>query len=304
MSISATKYEKLEKVGEGAYGIVYKAKDRQTGELVALKRIRLDADEEGVPCTAIREISLLKELRHDNIVRLVDVVHSERKLTLVFEYLEQDLKKFMDMNAGGGLDAATVQHFLRQLLQGVDYCHQRCVLHRDLKPHNLLISRDKVLKLADFGLGRAFGIPVKKFTHEVVTLWYRSPDVLLGSTNYGTPVDIWSVGCIFAEMALGRPLFAGKQDADQLIKVFQFLGTPDRSTWPSMNENANANNMLTREEFLTNYAPQCDAAFASAEFAKLGPEGCDLLRRMLQYEPSHRITAAEALTHPYFAQTF
>ena len=201
---SNTKYDKLEKIGEGAYGVVYKAKDKQSGELVALKRIRLDADEEGVPCTAIREISLLKELRHDNIVRLIDVVHSERKLTLVFEYLEMDLKKFMDVN-NHDLDAATVQHFLRQLLLGIDYCHQRCVLHRDLKPHNLLISRDKSLKLADFGLGRAFGIPVKKFTHEAVTLWYRSPDVIVGSTNYGLPVDMWSVGCIFAEMASWSP---------------------------------------------------------------------------------------------------
>jgi cyclin-dependent kinase len=168
----------------------------------------------------------------------------------------------------------------------------------------LLISRDKALKLADFGLGRAFGIPVKKFTHEVVTLWYRSPDVLLGSTNYGTPVDIWSVGCIFAEMALGRPLFAGKNDADQLVKIFQFLGTPDRSSWPTMNDNANASTMLTRDEFLTNYAPQCDALFQTPEYAKLGPQGCDLLKRMLRYEPSHRITAAEALQHPYFAERF
>uniref|UniRef100_A0A0A9WUZ6 Cell division protein kinase 5 n=1 Tax=Lygus hesperus TaxID=30085 RepID=A0A0A9WUZ6_LYGHE len=115
---------------------------------------------------------------------------------------------------------------MRDLLKGVGYCHQRSVLHRDLKPQNLLISREKVLKLADFGLGRAFGIPVKKFTHEVVTLWYRSPDVLLGSTQYGTPVDIWSVGCIFAEMATGLPLFAGKNDADQLLQIFKFLGTP------------------------------------------------------------------------------
>lgn len=298
-----SKYEKLERIGEGAYGVVYKAKDKQTGDLVALKRIRLDSDEEGVPCTAIREISLLKELRHDNIVRLLDVVHSDRKLTLVFEYLEQDLKKFMDQ-CGNDLEPKLVQHFLRQLLLGIEYCHQRSVLHRDLKPHNLLISKDKDLKLADFGLGRAFGIPVRKYTHEVVTLWYRSPDVLLGNTSYGTPVDIWSVGCIFGEMAVGAPLFAGKNDADQLMKVFQFLGTPNRELWPSMNTYPNSGNMLSRQEFLTDYAPLCETKFRSPEYAKIGPTGCDLLRRMLHYEPSQRITATEALKHPYFSERF
>lgn len=298
-----SKYEKLDRIGEGAYGIVYKAKDTQTGDVVALKRICLDSDEEGVPCTAIREISLLKELRHVNIVRLLDVVHSERKLTLVFEYLDQDLKKYRDLHEND-LDAKTVQHFLRQLLTGIEYCHARSVLHRDLKPHNLLVSRDKDLKLADFGLGRAFGIPVRKYTHEVVTLWYRSPDVLLGNTNYGTPVDIWSVGCIFGEMAIGAPLFSGKNDADQLLKVFQFLGTPNRDLWPSMHAYPNSGNMLSRQEFLTDYAPLCEAKFRSQEYSKLGPQGTDLLRKMLHYEPSQRITASDALRHPYFSDYF
>ncbi|RNC58583.1 cell division protein kinase 2 [Trypanosoma cruzi] len=219
----STRYERQEKIGEGTYGVVYRARDTATGATVALKRIRLDTEEEGVPCTAIREISLLKELRHANIVKLLDVCHSESRLTLVFEYMELDLKKYMDQEEGN-LDAATIQDFMRDLLNGVRFCHDRNVLHRDLKPPNLLISREKSLKLADFGLGRAFGIPVKKFTHEVVTLWYRSPDVLLGSTQYGTPVDIWSVGCIFAEMVIGAPLFAGKNDADQLLRIFVFWG--------------------------------------------------------------------------------
>lgn len=295
------KYEKVAKIGEGTYGVVFQAKDNSTGELVALKRIRLDSEEEGVPCTAIREISLLKELHHPNIVRLLDVVHSDRKLTLVFEYLDLDLKKYMDEKEGN-LDAASVQHFLYQLLSGVQYCHSRSVLHRDLKPQNLLITREKQLKLADFGLGRAFGIPVKKYTHEVVTLWYRSPDVLLGSTNYGTPVDMWSVGCIFAEMALGAPLFAGKSDADQLLRIFHFLGTPSKDVWPSIHEYPNANNMLSMPEFLQNYPAECESLFeTNPKFLKLGKEGIALLRSMLQYEPQYRITAADALSHPYFS---
>ena len=197
------RYQKMEKIGEGTYGVVYKAKDRVTGEIVALKKIRLEAEDEGIPSTAIREISLLKELQHPNIVRLYDVVHTERKLTLVFEFLDQDLKKYLDV-CDSGLGLPIMKSFLYQLLTGVAYCHHHRVLHRDLKPPNLLINREGQLKLADFGLARAFGIPVRSYTHEVVTLWYRAPDVLLGSRKYSTPVDIWSVGCIFAEMANGR----------------------------------------------------------------------------------------------------
>lgn len=302
MSLNTSKYEKVDKLGEGTYGIVYKARDRATGDLVALKRIRLESEEEGVPCTAIREISLLKELRHQNIVRLIDVIHSEKKLTLVFEYLELDLKKYMDLH--GTMSASRIQSYLKQILLGIEYCHSRSVLHRDLKPQNLLITGD-TLKLADFGLGRAFGIPVKKYTHEVVTLWYRSPDVLLGSTNYGTQVDVWSVGCIFAEMVLGHPLFAGKNDADQLLRIFYFLGTPNRDIWPSMYHYPNSGNMLVKQEFLTNYLPQCRELFHEPPFStKLGPTGVELLRLMLQYEPGSRITASDALRHPYFQQVF
>ncbi|KAK6129673.1 hypothetical protein DH2020_036539 [Rehmannia glutinosa] len=196
-------YEKVEKIGEGTYGVVYKARDRVTNETIALKKIRLEQEDEGVPSTAIREISLLKEMQHGNIVRLQDVVHSEKRLYLVFEYLDLDLKKHMDSCPEFSQDPRLVKMFLYQILRGIAYCHSHRVLHRDLKPQNLLIDRrTNALKLADFGLARAFGIPVRTFTHEVVTLWYRAPEILLGSRHYSTPVDIWSVGCIFAEMEL------------------------------------------------------------------------------------------------------
>merc|ERR1712070_822288 len=224
--------QKIEKIGEGTYGVVYKAKNRLTGDLVALKKIRLEAEDEGIPSTAIREISILKELQHPNIVRLHDVIHTEKKLTLVFEYLDQDLKKFLD--SSDGFDTRTIKSSLYQLLRGVAFCHDRRVLHRDLKPQNLLINKDFELKLADFGLARAFGIPVRSYTHEVVTLWYRAPDVLMGSRKYSTPVDLWSVGCIFAEMVTGRPLFPGNNEADQLVRIFQILGNPTEETWPSL----------------------------------------------------------------------
>lgn len=296
----ASRYERQEKIGEGAYGVVYKARDTSTSATVALKRIRLDAEEEGVPCTAIREVSLLKELRHENIVKLLDVCHSGNRLTMVFEFLDLDLKKYLDRE-NGNLDAATVQRFMRDLLRGVAFCHRNNVLHRDLKPQNLLISREKTLKLGDFGLGRSFAIPVRKFTNEVVTLWYRAPDVLLGSMQYGPPVDLWSVGCIFAEMATGTPLFAGKNDADQLLRIFRFLGTPNNTVWPSINQYPNSTNMLSREELLQNFEPQWMRVQGTVPgFEKLGPSGLSLLESLLRYEPSRRISAAEALKHPYF----
>jgi len=286
------KYTKIDKLGEGTYGIVYKAKNKETGEVVALKRIRLESDDEGVPCTAIREISLLKELKHPNIVRLHDVIHTERKLTLVFEHLDQDLKQYLD-ECGGQLTKSTIKSFLFQLLRGIAFCHEHRVLHRDLKPQNLLISRKGELKLADFGLARAFGIPVRSYSHEVVTLWYRAPDVLMGSRKYSTPIDIWSAGCIFAEMATGIPLFPGITSQDQLLRIFQILGTPSSTTWSTITE---LPAYKERKEDFPMYSPQkLGLIVAGLDF-----DGIDLLDKMLQYDPNKRITASAALSCPYF----
>lgn len=183
------KYEKLEKIGEGTYGTVFKGKSKETQEIVALKRVRLDDDDEGVPSSALREICLLKELKHKNIVRLYDVLHSEKKLTLVFEHCDQDLKKYFD-SLNGEIDMDLVKSFMYQLLRGLGFCHSHNVLHRDLKPQNLLINENGELKLADFGLARAFGIPVRCYSAEVVTLWYRPPDVLFGAKLYTTSIDM------------------------------------------------------------------------------------------------------------------
>lgn len=228
------KYEKLEKVGEGTYGKVYKAKDKESGEVVALKKTRLEMDEEGVPPTALREVSLLQMLSQSlYVVRLLCVEHSLNKhgkplLYLVFEYLETDLKKFIDSHRKCAnprpLPPSLVQSFLYQLCKGVAHCHSHGVLHRDLKPQNLLVDKDRgILKIADLGLGRAFTVPLKSYTHEIVTLWYRAPEVLLGSTHYSTAVDIWSVGCIFAEMARRQALFPGDSEFQQLLHIFRSL---------------------------------------------------------------------------------
>jgi len=281
-------YEKLEKVGEGTYGIVYKARDA-AGDIYALKTIRLEAEDEGIPSTAIREISLLKELQHPNIVRLCDVIHTDHQLTLVFEFLDQDLKKLLDLSEGG-LNFAMTRSFLYQLLKGVAHCHAHRVLHRDLKPQNLLINRAGYLKLADFGLARAFGIPVRSYTHEVVTLWYRSPDVLMGSRKYSTPVDIWSVGCIFAEMVNGRPLFPGNGDQDQVLRIFKLLGTTNERVWPAVAE---------LPDWKTNF-PLFEAQPWSNIVPTLDANGVNLLSMMLQYNPNNRVSARNAMEHAYF----
>uniref|UniRef100_A0A8D3C8M5 cyclin-dependent kinase n=1 Tax=Scophthalmus maximus TaxID=52904 RepID=A0A8D3C8M5_SCOMX len=241
-------YIKLDKLGEGTYATVFKGRSKLTDNLVALKEIRLE-HEEGAPCTAIREVSLLKDLKHANIVTLHDIIHTDKCLTLVFEYLEKDLKQYMD-DCGSIMSVHNVKIFLFQLLRGLAYCHRRKVLHRDLKPQNLLINEKGELKLADFGLARAKSVPTKTYSNEVVTLWYRPPDVLLGSTEYSTPIDMWGVGCIFYEMITGRPLFPGSTVEDELHLIFRILGTPTEETWQGI---------TTSEEFKTYNFPQYNA---------------------------------------------
>uniref|UniRef100_A0A7N5JH28 Cyclin-dependent kinase 5 n=1 Tax=Ailuropoda melanoleuca TaxID=9646 RepID=A0A7N5JH28_AILME len=275
----------------GTYGTVFKAKNRETHEIVALKRVRLDDDDEGVPSSALREICLLKELKHKNIVRLHDVLHSDKKLTLVFEFCDQDLKKYFD-SCNGDLDPEIVKSFLFQLLKGLGFCHSRNVLHRDLKPQNLLINRNGELKLADFGLARAFGIPVRCYSAEVVTLWYRPPDVLFGAKLYSTSIDMWSAGCIFAELAnAGRPLFPGNDVDDQLKRIFRLLGTPTEEQWPAMTKlpDYKPYPMYPATTSLVNVVP------------KLNATGRDLLQHLLKCNPVQRISAEEALQHPYFS---
>ncbi|KAF0920474.1 hypothetical protein E2562_035374 [Oryza meyeriana var. granulata] len=240
------KYEKLEKVGEGTYGKVYKAQDRATGQLVALKKTRLEMDEEGIPPTALREISLLRLLSQSvYVVRLLSVEQANKNgkpvLYLVFEFLDTDLKKFVDAYRKGPnprpLPTNVIKNFLYQLCKGVAHCHSHGVLHRDLKPQNLLVDKEKgILKIADLGLGRAFTVPMKSYTHEIVTLWYRAPEVLLGSTHYSTGVDIWSVGCIFAEMVRRQALFPGDSELQQLLHIFRLLGTPTEEQWPGVTD--------------------------------------------------------------------
>jgi len=283
-------YTKLDKLGEGTYATVYKGKSRLTDTMVALKEIRLE-HEEGAPCTAIREVSLLKDLKHANIVTLHDIVHTDKSLTLVFEYLERDLKQYMD-DCGAILAMNNVKLFLYQMLRGLAYCHSRRVLHRDLKPQNLLINEKGELKLADFGLARAKSVPTKTYSNEVVTLWYRPPDVLLGSTEYSTPIDMWGVGCIFYEMASGRPLFPGSTVEDELHLIFKVLGSPTEDNWPG----------IARSEELASYKfPPYTGESLVVKAPRLDSDGIGLLSSFLLFQAKKRLPAREALKHNYFA---
>jgi len=214
-----------------------------------------------------------------NIVKLLDVIHTDKKLTLVFEFLDKDLKKEIDSLNSEGLDKSKVKSYLYQLLRGVHYIHKFKILHRDLKPQNLLLSNEGVMKIADFGLARGYGIPVKNYTNEVVTLWYRPPDVLLGSKIYLTTVDIWSIGCIFAEMVNGKPLFMGSSETDQLKKIFRIKGTPNANYYPEalkLPEWKEENFEQFPEDNLAKYVP------------KLESEGLDLLNAMLYMDPEKK----------------
>ncbi|TKX21129.1 cyclin-dependent kinase [Elsinoe australis] len=314
-------YVKMEKIGEGTYGVVYKARDltHPDQRIVALKKIRLEAEDEGVPSTAIREISLLKEMNDPNIVRLFNIVHADgHKLYLVFEYLDLDLKKYMEalpVSQGGrakplpegcmdgrnghmGLGEAMVKKFMSQLCTGIRYCHAHRILHRDLKPQNLLIDKEGNLKLADFGLARAFGVPLRTYTHEVVTLWYRAPEILLGGRQYSTGVDMWSAGCIFAEMATRKPLFPGDSEIDEIFKIFRILGTPDEQDWPGVTS------LPDFKPSFPKWKRNVEEDIITGDGARvLGEDGLDLLEALLVYDPAGRMSAKQACNHHYFSDS-
>jgi serine/threonine protein kinase len=287
------RYQRIEKngghCGEGTYGVVYKAKDKQTDQFVAMKRIRLEVEDEGIPSTTLREIAVLRQLRHPNIVELNDVIQSEGRLFLVFEFVDKDLKKYMEAHSGD-LSAETIKSYTHQLLAGLEYCHVRGVMHRDLKPQNILISKEGRLKIADFGLARAFVPPIRPFTHEVVTLWYRPPEILLGCKTYALPVDMWAVGTIMAEMSTKRPLFPGDSEIDEIFKIFRVLGTPNEDSWPGV---------TSLQDWNTSY-PVWPSLQLSRFVPNLDEEGCDLMEQLMAIDPRRRLSAIEAMKHPYF----
>ncbi|TRY68636.1 hypothetical protein TCAL_08885 [Tigriopus californicus] len=288
-------YEELSVIGNGAYGTVYRARDKSTDTIVALKKMRFTLTEDGVPMAILREISLLKQLEkfdHPNIVRLLDICHGQRReremsLYLVFEHVHQDLASYLEKCPSPGLGQDRIKDIIWQILCGVDFLHSHRIVHRDLKPQNLLVTRDGNVKLTDFGLARIYEF-YTLLTSVVVTLWYRSPEVLMG-LPYATPVDMWSCGCIFAELFLRKPLFPGQYEMDQLQKIYDKIGTPSEEDWPENAAVARSNFKVTGAQSWKDLVPEMDE------------QAQDLVQKMLTFDPSERITASEALLHPYFS---
>ena len=288
--MSLDDYTKNEKLGEGTYGVVYRAIENATGEIVAMKQMRLEQEEEGFPVTAIREIALLRNLNHPNILTVKEIICSRGSLTLVSEYLNYDLRRYMDL-IHGGVDPALLKSYAFQLLCGLCYLHSNRIMHRDMKPGNLLINRSGFLKICDFGLARMFSLHPRRYTKEVVTLWYRPPELLLGAIDYDISIDIWGAGCIIAEMVHGKVLFNGDSEIDQLFHIFRVKGTPDTLAWPD----------FTR---FPNFSPTFPT-FAPRNLGEVigtnDPLLIDLLDKLLQVNPEKRLSAKAALSHPYFA---
>ncbi|KAL8198451.1 UNVERIFIED_CONTAM: Cyclin-dependent kinase 11B [Gekko kuhli] len=293
---SVEEFQCLNRIEEGTYGVVYRAKDKKTDEIVALKRLKMEKEKEGFPITSLREINTILKAQHPNIVTVREIVVGSNmdKIYIVMNYVEHDLKSLMETMKQPFLPGE-VKTLMIQLLRGVKHLHDNWILHRDLKTSNLLLSHAGILKVGDFGLAREYGSPLKPYTPVVVTLWYRAPELLLGAKEYSTAIDMWSVGCIFGELLTQKPLFPGKSEIDQINKVFKDLGTPSEKIWPGYNELPAVKKMTFTEYPYNNLRKRFGAL--------LSDQGFDLMNKFLTYYPGKRINAEDGLKHEYFRET-
>lgn len=280
-------------VGSGTYGKVYKAVHVYTKELVALKKIRMEGERDGFPVTAVREIKLLQSLKHRNIVNLQEVMVEKNDCFMVFEYLAHDLTGLLN-HPSFKLEATHKKHLAKQLFEGLDYLHRRGVLHRDIKAANILVGKDGQLKIADFGLARFYAKRRQlDYTNRVITIWYRSPELLLGETQYGPAVDIWSAACVLVEIFTRHAIFPGDGgEISQLEKIYAILGTPNRTEWPGLVD-------MAWFELLRPSAKRPNV-FAEKYKERVTPAAYELLEAMFQYDPAKRPSASDVLEHPYF----
>nr|GLL32658.1 cyclin-dependent kinase G-2 isoform X1 [Ipomoea trifida] len=299
---SVDEFERLNKIDEGTYGVVYRAKDNKTGEIVALKKVKMEKEREGFPLTSLREINILLSFHHPSIVDVKEVVvgNSLDSIFMVMEYMEHDLKALME-SMKQPFSQSEVKCLMLQLLEGIKYLHDNWVLHRDLKTSNLLLNNRGELKICDFGLARQYGSPLKPYTQLVVTLWYRAPELLLGAKQYSTAIDMWSLGCIMAELLSKEPLFNGKSEIEQLDKIFKILGTPNETIWPGFSKLPGVKINFVKHQYnlLRKKFPATPFNFGTPV---LSDAGFDLLNRLLTYDPEKRITADEALNHEWFRE--
>ncbi|KAL5760110.1 hypothetical protein ACOSQ2_018948 [Xanthoceras sorbifolium] len=298
---SVDEFERLNKIDEGTYGVVYRARDKKTGEIVALKKVKMEKEREGFPLTALREINILLSFHHPSIVDVKEVVvgSSLDSIFMVMEYMEHDLKGLMEA-LKQPFSQSEVKCLMLQLLDGVKYLHDNWVLHRDLKTSNLLLNNRGELKICDFGLARQYGSPLKPYTRLVVTLWYRAPELLLGAKQYSTAIDMWSLGCIMAELLSKEPLFNGKSEVDQLDKIFRTLGTPNETIWPGFSKLSGVKVNFVKHQY--NLLRKKFPATSFTGSPVLSDAGFDLLNKLLTYDPEKRITAEDALNHEWFRE--
>ncbi|CAK0837184.1 unnamed protein product [Prorocentrum cordatum] len=294
-----TRYEAVHVLGSGAFGTVFMARDRETGGRVALKRLMVSAGQDGVPGSVIREVSLLRDLVHPNIVRLKDLqIVGLNGIELIFEYIKDDLHQVLKgyRREGTQLPMEKVVRYSQDLLNGIHACHTRMVIHRDLKPQNVLIHPVDGLKICDFGMARLASLTVTSYTQEVVTLWYRGPELLLGHPTYDLPVDMWSAGCVLAEIATGCPTFPGDSEIGTLFKIMQLLGSPTEATWPGFETS------LPLWSPLYPSWPPSGLKTIRDQRPELGDAGMDLVRSLLTMNPAARSTARKAKAHACFSR--
>ncbi|CAF0900422.1 unnamed protein product [Didymodactylos carnosus] len=292
-----SKYAILEILGEGAFGCVHKARHRETNEYVAMKKVHMKKTREGIPTAILREAAFLTKMNksaHQNLIKLKEIIIDSSQddnqiVVFIFEYIEYDLDRYLKSHRP--LNINIIRSLTEQLLTGVSVLHNNSIFHRDIKPQNILITSNGILKIADFGLAREYNY-TKLLTSVVVTMWYRAPEVLL-QASYNMAVDIWSVGCIFAEMAFGKALFPGKTEIDQLKKIICLFGLPDKSDWPDKAK-------ITRESF-TN----CNKTSTTLERLIRFTDKCasDLLQSLLEFNAKNRCSAKKALQHDFFRKS-